>query len=527
MPLAARQKATKASNVLPSAGQLSSTPAAPGAANTSTFFTHCCGRAVRSRPRPTDTRPEQGPGTPATRRTMLAGRPPQRRRRTAWRTDRAPSRRHDGVSGRPRSRASSWPPPRDRPPRCRARRWRARRTPSPAGGRGGSPASAPWRRSAGLDVQPVGLDTDRAPVLASSAARSPRRSLSLARMNPTPLIVVGDAAVAATAARVGTRSEMSPMSTSMPRSGVDGSRATAIPARSSATVQPMRASRSANDRVALDRALPQAADLHPPAGDRGHRQRVAGRRGIGLDVERGAPVAAGGHDDRSPRRPRRRRRRTRPSPPPSARRTGADTSGVVSRSRSPPSSSGAISISAVRYWLDTSPGERHVAAPSSGPVTVTGSRPGALAAATSAPSAARASCSGPIGRRRSGGAPSMVTGPAAEGGEGGDEARRRPGQAGVERDVRRVEAAAGAGDDGVVARRAATPMPSAPQAARPWPRCRRRRARRAAGCRRRRARRTRAPGWRCSSSPGRRRRRRAGAPPGQAQDLGHRLSSAG
>ena len=49
----------------------------------------------------------------------------------------------------------------------------------------------------------------RAPALASSLARSPSRSLSLRRMKPTPWMVVGVDAVAATTASVGTRSEMS------------------------------------------------------------------------------------------------------------------------------------------------------------------------------------------------------------------------------------------------------------------------------------------------------------------------------
>src|SRR5438045_5083946 len=43
------QKATKATNVLASMGGSSSTPAAPGAANTSTFFAHCRGRSRRTR----------------------------------------------------------------------------------------------------------------------------------------------------------------------------------------------------------------------------------------------------------------------------------------------------------------------------------------------------------------------------------------------------------------------------------------------------------------------------------------------
>ena len=47
MPLAARQKPTNATSVCRRASRWSSTPAAAGAANTSTFFVHCLGRAVR------------------------------------------------------------------------------------------------------------------------------------------------------------------------------------------------------------------------------------------------------------------------------------------------------------------------------------------------------------------------------------------------------------------------------------------------------------------------------------------------
>ena len=47
MPLAARHMATNATSVRPSGPGSVSTPAAPGAANTSTFLTHCLGRAVR------------------------------------------------------------------------------------------------------------------------------------------------------------------------------------------------------------------------------------------------------------------------------------------------------------------------------------------------------------------------------------------------------------------------------------------------------------------------------------------------
>ena len=216
----------------------------------------------------------------------------------------------------------------------------------------------------------------RAPVLASSAARSPRRSLSFSRMNPTPPIVVGVDAVAATTASVGTRSEMPAMSTSMPRSGtcrIPFDRQSAAPVADRAA----HAGEQVDERgVALEAVAVQAADLDAATGDGGHGERVAGRRGVRLDVEHGAGVAA------------RRARRSRSSPTLDAgdperrhhlgrhRQYGADTSGVVGSSRSPPSSNGPISISAVRNWLDTSPATSTLPPRRSGPRTVTGRWPG-------------------------------------------------------------------------------------------------------------------------------------------------------
>ncbi len=51
VPLAARQNATNAMSVSMSAVRWVSTPAAPGAAATSRFLTHCRGRASRMKPR--------------------------------------------------------------------------------------------------------------------------------------------------------------------------------------------------------------------------------------------------------------------------------------------------------------------------------------------------------------------------------------------------------------------------------------------------------------------------------------------
>src|SRR4029450_12476162 len=50
VPAAARQKQTKANMASTAHWRLSSTPAAAGAANTSTFLDHCLGRASFTRP---------------------------------------------------------------------------------------------------------------------------------------------------------------------------------------------------------------------------------------------------------------------------------------------------------------------------------------------------------------------------------------------------------------------------------------------------------------------------------------------
>ena len=107
-----------------------------------------------------------------------------------------PSKR---VVGRPEARPALADDARDRRRRSRRRRRRARRTPSPAGGRGGCAArhraARRHRPATGSTWRPSAVSSMRAPVRASSRARSPSRSLSLARMNPTPRIVVGVDAV--------------------------------------------------------------------------------------------------------------------------------------------------------------------------------------------------------------------------------------------------------------------------------------------------------------------------------------------
>ena len=148
------------------------------------------------------------------------------------------------------------------------------------------------QRPAGLDAQPVGLDGRRRRRSArSSAARSPRRSLSLARMNPTPVIVVGvdgrrgdggerrhevgdvghvdvDARAAASPGRARPTSPSASSSTRAAHRGRAGRRTRRRPGRTS-------------------RCRPRTCD--PPAGDGGHGQRVARRRGVGLDRRARSP----------------------------------------------------------------------------------------------------------------------------------------------------------------------------------------------------------------------------------------------
>jgi hypothetical protein len=78
VPAAARQKQTKAMTVSVSATRVSSTPAAPGAANTRTFLTHCFGRARRSSAIGSDGGGGAAaePGTSMVRATDRAYRPP-------------------------------------------------------------------------------------------------------------------------------------------------------------------------------------------------------------------------------------------------------------------------------------------------------------------------------------------------------------------------------------------------------------------------------------------------------------------
>ena len=82
--------------------------------------------------------------------------------------------------------------------------------------------------------------------------------------------------------------------------------------------------------------------------------------------------------------------------------------------RSPPSSSGPISISAVRYWLDTSPARATVPPRRAGRSTVhrQAARPARRARSRAERRRARRAAAA-IGRARSGASPSIITGPSA------------------------------------------------------------------------------------------------------------------
>ena len=185
----------------------------------------------------------------------------------------------------------------------------------------------------GLDAQPVGLDAStRGAGLGQLGGEVAEAVALLGPDEPDP----GDRRrrrrpCAATTASVGTRSEMSAMSTSMPRSGT--SRIAARRRAVGAVVRPCtpsrRAGRRTRRRPAADGAAARAT-CDPAAGDGRHGQRVARRRGVGLD--RRAPC-------RGSARPGRRSRSSPTSTPstPNAAITaavsstyGTDTSGVVS-----------------------------------------------------------------------------------------------------------------------------------------------------------------------------------------------------
>ena len=131
--------------------------------------------------------------------------------------------------------------------------------------------------------------------------------------------------------------------------------------------------------------------------------------------------------------------------------------------------------------------------------------PVAPAVTTVAPSSRSASWSGAIGLRRSGGRPSIVHGAGTERRQRGEEPRRRAGQAAstacTALDPGRPSTPSA--DHDVVVRRVRDPSAERRGGRRASPPCRRRAARRRTVDRPAPARRRPAPGWRCSSTPGR------------------------
>ncbi len=110
----------------------------------------------------------------------------------------------ESTRARPRTTANSWTRRRGRRPRCHRPRGRAARTPWPADGRDGSPGAHRATGRSGRIEQPVRpRPARRHRSCGVRAARSPSRSLSFSRMNPTPVIRVGVTAWVATTASVG------------------------------------------------------------------------------------------------------------------------------------------------------------------------------------------------------------------------------------------------------------------------------------------------------------------------------------
>ena len=205
-----------------------------GTARRSPASSPCRRRRTRRRPRRSRAR-----GRPATRPTIVAGRRPSGRHRSRRPEDGGPGRpevrpalRHDvGIGDHDAGDGGA-----------EHAEGHGQAVVVVGGQHGAVEARAPGRCAARRARR-----STRAPVLPSSAARSPRRSLSLARMKPTPVIVVGDAAVD------GDRGQRRDEVGDVGHVDVDPPQrhaAVALDDRarpaSSVTVQPIRPSRSAN-----------------------------------------------------------------------------------------------------------------------------------------------------------------------------------------------------------------------------------------------------------------------------------------
>ena len=115
------------------------------------------------------------------------------------------------------------------------------------------------------------------------------------------------------------------------RADRSGSRDTVTPSALHSTCAAHRREQVGEPRVALQRSARQAVHRDRAAGDGGHGQRVARRRGVGLDAVRRRPRSGPRRRRSSRRRRARRRRRTPPSPRRSSRRTAATRAGSSGR----------------------------------------------------------------------------------------------------------------------------------------------------------------------------------------------------
>ena len=410
--------------------------------------------------------------------------------------------------------ASSWRPHPDRRSPHRRHPARSSRTPSPADGRGvcasRDPCSSAVRSSARRSVSAAS-----APRRRSSPHRSPRRSLSLARMKPDAADrASGWSANAATAARVGTRSDMvDHVDVDAVAAGHRSRRSSLVVARRQ--LQPIVASTSQNaaspciepwsgraPRPVHRRLPPQptgsSAELHPARSSSRSRRYRPGPTAMSILADRHRIVPELGHDRLGDVE------------------VGRDTSGVVIVMRNPPATYGPISISAVRNWLLMSPRTSHGRRQTrSGPQTVTGRCPQRPAGTHRRPQARPARRAvAPSAGREAVASPSIVYGPgpsAASAVTNRDVVPAEPGGQRVAGPGRQRSATCRRWSRGCASAATLDRIPSRREAGQHRLGVVATRERCAASTVRRPGQRRSARGWRCSSTRERRRRRRSGA----------------
>ena len=300
-----------------------------------------------------------------------------------------------------------------RAPRCRARPARGRRRPSPCGGRRSCRRPAAAARSGrGLMDSPSGISVTSPPSALISLAMAASRSVSCARVWPTPVITDGPDASAASEVSGRHSSGMSRRSASMP--WIVPVPLTVRPSGPSEHVAPMRLSTSHDGACRAAGCRLASRDGDRPAGDQRRREERAGVGQVGLDGEiaeaerpRVDPPDGRPRPGSRPRRPPQRRgacgrssrcaAATAPAGPRAAPRRPSSKRGAASSSPETscdePEASSVTVAAAQRRRCRATVNGRQPRPPSS----------------IDAPSARRAASSAPTGRSRARGSPSKCT----------------------------------------------------------------------------------------------------------------------